>query len=60
MASELGSAHRPAEINAAAMPAETATLEIVEGLERDQFEIAVGEAANLMAKREPMFPFMNR
>jgi uncharacterized oxidoreductase len=60
VASELGSAHRPAQMNATAMPAETAALEIVEGLERDQFEIAIGDAAGLMAKRDAAFPFMNR
>ena len=58
--SELGSAHRPASLNATAMPAGTAATEIVEALLRDQFEYAIGDAAGLVAKREGMFPIMNR
>lgn len=60
VASELGAAHRPAQVNASAMSAETAAGVVMEGLERNQFEIAIGDAANLMAKRDAMFPFMNR
>jgi uncharacterized oxidoreductase len=58
--SELGSAHRPPEMNRAAMPTDAAVAEMIEALERDEPEYAVGEAKNLKAKREELFPFMNR
>jgi hypothetical protein len=32
---------------------------MIAGLERDEYEIAVGEAANSRAKRDALFPFMN-
>jgi uncharacterized oxidoreductase len=60
VASELGASHRPAGVNAAAMPAETAATLIADALSRDDYEFALGEAANLVARREAMFPFMNR
>ncbi len=60
VASELGAVHRPPQVNASAMSAETAAMQIVEGLEKDAPEIAIGEAANLMARRDAAFPFMNR
>ncbi len=60
VASELGAAHRLPQVNAGAMSAETAATQIVEGLEKDVPEIAIGDAANLMARRDAAFPFMNR
>ncbi len=57
--SELGAAHRPAELNRQGMPAGTAAEEIVRALESDQHELAIGDAANSRAKREALFPLMN-
>ena len=57
--SELGSYHRPPEMNRIAMPTEAAIEEMLAGFERDEYEIAVGEAANSRAKREAMFDVMN-
>ena len=59
MKSELGSYHRPPEMNRIAMPTEAAIEEMLAGFERDEYEIAVGEAANSRAKREAMFDVMN-
>jgi uncharacterized oxidoreductase len=50
--SELGSAHRPAEMNRAAMPTDAAVAEMIDALARDEFECAVGEAKRLREKRE--------
>lgn len=58
--SELGAYHRPPQMNRTAMPAETAARDTVEALAADEFEYAIGEATNLRAKREAVFPFMNR
>jgi uncharacterized oxidoreductase len=58
--SELGSAHRPAEANRAAMPTDAAVAEMVEALERDDYEYAIGEAKRLKGGREELFPLMNR
>ncbi len=60
VASELGSAHRAPQVNATAMPAETAAAVVMEGLRNDQLEIPIGDAAKLMAQRDAAFPFMNR
>jgi uncharacterized oxidoreductase len=57
--SELGSAHRPPEMNRAAMPTDAAVAEMVDALGRDEFEYAVGEAKNLRANREALFEMMN-
>jgi uncharacterized oxidoreductase len=57
--SELGSAHRPPEMNRTAMPTDAAVAEMIDALERDELEYAVGEAKNLREKREALFPFMN-
>lgn len=58
--SELGSAHRAPQVNASAMPAETAAAVVMEGLEKGEVEIAIGDAKNLREKREAVFRFMNR
>ena len=58
--SELGAYHRPQEVKDRAMPVDAAVARMIEGLERDEFEIAVGEAENMRAKRDALFPFMNR
>jgi uncharacterized oxidoreductase len=60
VATELGVAHRPPQMNATAMTAETAARLTLEGLERDEYETALGEAAGLREKREALFPVMNR
>ena len=57
--SELGSAHRPEEVKRRAMPVEDAVARLIEGLERDEPEIAIGEAENMRAKRDALFPLMN-
>src|SRR5437868_877948 len=57
--SELGSYHRPQAVKERALPADAAVARMIEGLERDEFEIAIGEAENMRAKREALFPFMN-
>jgi NAD(P)-dependent dehydrogenase (short-subunit alcohol dehydrogenase family) len=57
--SELGSAHRPPEMNRAAMPTGTAVAEMIDALERDELEYAVGEAKRLRAGREELFGAMN-
>ena len=58
--SELGSAHRPAEANRTAMPTDAAVTEMIEALERDEYEYAIGEAKRLRSAREELFPVMNR
>lgn len=58
--SELGSYHRPQEVKDRAMPADAAVARMIEGLQDDELEIAVGEAENMRAKRDALFPFMNR
>jgi len=58
--SELGSAHRPPEMNRTAMPADAAVTEMLEALERDESEYAIGEAKRLRAGREELFAVMNR
>ncbi|HEX3582466.1 MAG TPA: SDR family NAD(P)-dependent oxidoreductase [Thermoanaerobaculia bacterium] len=58
--SELGSAHRPAEANRTAMPTGAAVTEMLEALERDEYEYAIGEAKRLRAAREELFGVMNR
>lgn len=57
--SELGSAHRPAEMNRAAMPTDAAVAEMIDALGRDELEYALGEAKNLRAKGEALFTVMN-
>jgi uncharacterized oxidoreductase len=57
--SELGSEHRPEEVNKSSMPTEDAVSEIVAGLENDTFELAIGRAKNLVSKREELFSMMN-
>ena len=59
VATELGSSHRPAELNASAMSAETAAKLTLEALERDEYETALGDAAGARAKREQLFEVMN-
>jgi uncharacterized oxidoreductase len=58
--SELGAEHRPPEMNRSAMPAEAAVAEMIEALASDTFELAIGEAANLHAKRDALFPMLNK
>jgi uncharacterized oxidoreductase len=58
--SELGSVHRPREMNRAAMPTAAAVAELVDALERDDYEHAIGEAKRLRAGREELFGVMNR
>jgi uncharacterized oxidoreductase len=58
--SELGSAHRPADANRTAMPTDAAVTEMLEALERDEYEYAIGEAKRLRAGREELFGVMNR
>jgi uncharacterized oxidoreductase len=58
--SELGSAHRPADMNRAAMPTDAAVTEMLDALERDELEYAIGEAKRLRAGREELFGVMNR
>ena len=60
VASELGAAHRPPEMNRSAMPAAAAAGAIVAALEADVFEVAFGGAEELRVKRDALFPFMNR
>ena len=58
--SELGATHRPEEMNRSAMPPEVAVVDIVAALSNDTFEVAIGEAANLLSKRDALFPMLNR
>jgi len=58
--SELGSYHRPQEVKDRAMPTDAAVARLVEGMERDEFEIAIGDAEHMREKRDAMFGFMNR
>lgn len=60
VASELGAAHRPPQMNETAMPAKTAAELAISALERDEYESALGEAASLREKREALFDVMNR
>jgi len=57
--SELGAYHRPPALNRAAMPTDVAATQIADALARDELEFALGEAANLRAKREEIFEVMN-
>lgn len=57
--SDLGAWHRPPQLNDIAMPADVAAADIVRGLEQDEDEIAIGDSANLRAKREELFAVMN-
>jgi uncharacterized oxidoreductase len=57
--SELGAAHRPAQVNASAMPTDAAVAEMIEALANDRFEAPIGAAARLMEKREALFDGMN-
>ncbi|HET7434363.1 MAG TPA: SDR family NAD(P)-dependent oxidoreductase [Thermoanaerobaculia bacterium] len=57
--SELGAWHRPAEMNRIAMSAEDAVNELLQGLEQDEFEIAIGGAKQSREKREAMFDILN-
>lgn len=41
------------------MPTADAVAEIITGLENDIYELAIGRAANLVGKREELFPLMN-
>jgi uncharacterized oxidoreductase len=59
VATELGAAHRPPELNAHAMTVEAAAKESVEALEQDRFEAPLGEAINLVTKREGLFGALN-
>ena len=58
--SELGAEHRQPEMNRTAMSAEAAVTEMLTALESDKFEATLGGAAELRAKGEALFPFMNR
>jgi uncharacterized oxidoreductase len=58
--SELGAYHRPQEVKDRALPTDAAVARMIEGLEQDELEIAIGEAENMRAKRDALFPFMNR
>jgi len=58
--SELGAYHRPQEVKDRALPTDAAVSRMIEGLEQDELEIAIGEAENMRAKRDALFPFMNR
>jgi uncharacterized oxidoreductase len=58
--SELGAAHRPAEMNSSAMPADVAVSDIIAALSSDTLEVAIGDAANLFNKRDALFPMLNR
>lgn len=58
--SELGSYHRPQAVKDRAMPTDAAVARMLEGFERDELEIAIGEADHMRAKREGLFPFLNR
>ena len=58
--SELGSAHRPPEMNRTAMPTDAAVTEMLEALERDEPEYPIGEAKRLRAGQEELFGVMNR
>lgn len=60
VASELGAGHRPPEMNRTAMPAAACAADTLKALESDEFEAPIGGAAELRAKREALFPFMNR
>ena len=60
VASELGAGHRPSEVNSSAMPAETAAAGIVEALEGDVLEVALGDAEKLRSKRDALFAVMNQ
>lgn len=60
VATDLGAQHRPPQMNTTAMTARTAAQLTVSALERDDYESALGEAANLRDKREALFGFMNR
>jgi uncharacterized oxidoreductase len=57
--SELGTPHRTEEVNKSAMPTADAVADIITGLENDIYELAIGRAANLVSKREELFPLMN-
>lgn len=57
--SELGAYHRPAQAQAMAMPTDAAVAQLMSGLERDEYEIAIGHAATAREKRESMFAMMN-
>lgn len=58
--SELGSTHRPKEMNESAMQAEVAVAEIIAALSSNIMEVAIGEAANLRNKRDALFAVLNR
>ena len=58
--SELGARHRPPKVNTMAMPAEQCAAEMVAALERDEFDVAIGDAANSRAGREALFAVMNQ
>lgn len=58
--SELGAAHRTDEVKAMAMPAEEAARQMVDAMERDELELAIGDAARSREMREELFPMMNR
>lgn len=60
VATELGASHRPPQMNATAMTAETAAEGIIDALANDRYEAALGDAENLRAKREALFDVMNR
>ncbi len=60
VASELGGAHRPPQVNASAMSAETPAQQLPEGRQKDVPEIPIEGAADRMARRDAAFPFMNR
>ena len=47
-------------MNRAAMPADAAVTEMIEALERDEYEYAIGEAKRLRSGREELFGVMNR
>lgn len=57
--SELGAWHRPPQLNELAMPADAAVAELIDGLERDDLEIAIGDAGTMREQREALFAAMN-
>ena len=60
VATELSGKRRRPEDNAHAMTAEAAAAGIVDALERNEYEVALGGAAGLRAQREALFSTINQ
>jgi uncharacterized oxidoreductase len=60
VATELSGRRRRPEDGESVMSAEDVAARIVQALESDRYEVALGAAANLMSKREALFPAINR